>query len=124
MYYLVMFLTNLLISLTAIIGGWYMLKHHPKKINYFSGYRSIRSRKSKEAWIFANEDCGKRWLKLGLIMFIITAIIQIPFLRKDEEVYNTLSLVICIIETIILLVSIIPTEFKLKENFTDEGVRK
>lgn len=65
-----MFVCNMLYSLTMIIAGWYMWKHYPKKINSVVGYCSRRSKMNMDTWIFAHENCGKRWWKIGWIMLV------------------------------------------------------
>lgn len=101
-----------------------MWKHCPKKINSVVGYRTKRSMINMDTWLFAHENCGKRWWKIGWIMLIPTILIQIPFLGKGEDAVGMIGLVICIVECTILVVSISPTEKALKEEFTEEGVRK
>lgn len=96
-----MFVCNMLYSLLMIIAGRFMWKHYPAEINSIAGYRSSRSMMNKDTWQFANENCGKRWWKIGWM-----------------------GLAIAIVECTILLVSILPTERALKQSFTDEGVRK
>ena len=119
-----MFGCNMLYSLTMILGGWFMWKHHPKEINSFAGYRSSRSQLNLDTWKFANENCGKRWWYIGWIMFIPTILVQIPSYGKDDESIGWVSLAICISECTILLISIIPTEKALKRAFHDDGSRK
>lgn len=101
-----------------------MWKHCPKKINSVVGYRTKRSMINMDTWLFAHENCGKRWWKIGWIMLIPTILIQIPFYGKGEDGVGIIGLVICVVECTILIVSILPTEKALKETFTEEGVRK
>ena len=75
---------NVLISVAMILGGWFMWKHCPKKINPVSGYRSARSQKNLDTWKFANENCGKRWWTIGWIMLFPTIIVQIHFYGKSD----------------------------------------
>lgn len=77
-----------------------------------------------DTWGFAHENCGKRWWKIGWMMLIPTIVIQIPFYGKSDNAIGTLSIVICVIECIILLISILPTEKALKETFNEDGTRK
>lgn len=119
-----MFLCNMLYSLAMIIGGWFMWKHCPKNINSVCGYRSRRSKMNLDTWGFAHENCGKRWWKIGWMMLIPTIVIQIPFYGESDNAIGTLSIVICVIECIILLISILPTEKALKETFNEDGTRK
>lgn len=119
-----MFVCNLLYSLLMILGGWFMWKHCPEKINSIVGYRTRRSKQNLETWKFAHENCGKRWWYLGWIMLIPTILVQIPSYGKSDDMVGALGLVICIVECTVLLVSVIPTEKALKENFTDDGQRR
>ncbi len=79
---------------------------------------------NQDTWKFANENCGKRWWNIGWIMLVPTALIQIPLYGKSHDAIGYLSMVICIVECAILLVSIIPTEKALKAAFTDDGIPK
>ena len=115
---------NMLISVAMIIGGWFMWKHCPKKINPVSGYRSPRSQKNMDTWKFANENCGKRWWSVGWIMLFPTIIVHIPFYGKSDGVIGWSGLVICVVECVIMLVSILPTEKALKNTFNEDGTRK
>lgn len=115
---------NMLISVAMIIGGWFMWKHCPKKINPVSGYRSTRSQKNMDTWKFANENCGKRWWSIGWIMLFPTIMVHIPFYGKSDGVIGWAGLVICVVECVIMLVSILPTEKALKNTFNEDGTRK
>ena len=119
-----MFVCNMLYSLLMIIAGRFMWKHYPAKINSVAGYRSSRSMMNKDTWQFVNENCGKRWWKIGWIMLLPTILVQIPVYGKSQEAIGWMGLAIAIVECTILLVSILPTERALKQSFTDEGVRK
>lgn len=77
-----------------------------------------------DTWIFANENCGKRWWKIGWIMLIPTILVQIPFYGKSDDVIGNISLLLCVIECAVLLGSIFPTEKALKETFHEDGTRK
>ena len=76
--------------------------------------------KNMETWKFANENCGRRWWKLGWMMLFPTILIQIPFYGKSSDVVGWLGLAICIVECTVMVVSIIPTERALKEKFEEE----
>lgn len=119
-----MFVCNMLYSVSMIIGGWFMWKHCPKSINHVCGYRSRRSSINMDTWKFAHDNCGKRWWKIGWIMFFPTIIVQIPFYHSSVGQIGWLALAICIVECTILLLSIIPTEVALKNTFYDDGTRK
>ena len=119
-----MLFCNALYSFTMIIGGWFMWKHCPKSINSVCGYRTRRSKLNLDTWKFANENCGKRWWKIGWMMLIPTIVVQIPFYGKSDDAIGILSLILGGIECCILLISILPTEKVLKKTFNNDGVRK
>lgn len=92
----------------------------PGKINRVYGYRTKRSMKNMETWKFAHEHCGKLWWKIGWMMLVVTCVVQIPFIHSSEDVIGKLGAVLCSIQLIVLLGSIIPTEVALKKKFFDE----
>lgn len=118
-----MFACNMTYSLAMILGGWTMWKHCPEKMNSAVGYRSRRSKRNRETWKFAHENCGKRWWRIGWMMLLPTILVQLPFYGKDDDLVGGLALIICVVECTILLASIIPTEKALKACFTDDGQR-
>ncbi len=65
-----MFCCDILTPIVMIIYGRMMWKHPPKKINGLSGYRTSRSMKNMETWIFAHKYCGKLWWIIGWITLI------------------------------------------------------
>lgn len=113
-----------LIPVVMIVGGRIVWKHPPKEINSLMGYRSERSMKNMDTWIFAHHYSGKLWFKVGWILLPITIIIHIPFYEASEEVIGSLSLGLIAVQSIILIGSIILTERALKKTFTDEGIHK
>ena len=119
-----MFICNLMIPLLMIFLGRWMWKHCPQSINWVLGYRSKRSMKNMDTWKFAHEYCGKLWWKLGWITLIPTIAIQIPFFHSNEDVVGIVGGIICTIHTILLIVSIFPTEAALKKTFHEDGTRR
>ena len=119
-----MFICNLIIPTLMVVAGRMMWKHCPKGINGIYGYRTSRSMKNMDTWKFAHEYCGKLWWKTGLIMLIPTLVIPIPFFHSTENVIGIVGGILCTIQTIILIVSIFPTEAALKKTFFDDGTRR
>lgn len=113
-----------LIPALMIVGGRIMWTHPPKEINSLMGYRSERSMKNMDTWIFAHHYSGKLWFKVGWILLPITIILHIPFYEASEEVIGTLSLGLIALQSIVLIGSIILTERVLKKTFTDEGIHR
>ena len=63
------FCFNQLTPILMILGGQIMWKHSPKNINSIIGYRTSRSMKNIDTWLFAQKHCGKLWWKIGLFLF-------------------------------------------------------
>ncbi len=119
-----MFICNLLIPILMIVGGRMMWKCPPKKINGVLGYRTNRSMKNIDTWKFAHNYCGRLWWKIGWIMLIPSAIVQLPFFNNSDSTVGTVGGIICVIQCVILIVSIFPTERALRRNFTDDGIQR
>lgn len=98
-----------------------MFRHCPEGINSVFGYRTKRSMKSIDAWKFANDYCGRLWQKIGLILIVPTVVAQLLLLNKGKDSISIASLVIISVQTVILLITIIPTENALKKNFDNNG---
>lgn len=119
-----MFVCDLLIPVLMIICGRMMWKHAPGNINGIIGYRTARSMKNIDTWRFAHDYCGRLWWKIGWGMLVPSAVIQLPFYSSSVNWIGTVGGVLCVIQCIILIVSIFPTERALKATFTDEGRRR
>lgn len=118
------FLCNLLIPVVVIVTGRIMWKHYPKNINGLVGYRTTRSMKNMDTWKFANEHCGRLWYKMGLFMLAISVLVSVLLLRTNDNTCSMISLIFVLLQCIILIVSIIPTELALKKMFYEDGTRK
>ena len=103
--------------------GYVMRKHPPKKINGVYGYRTSKSMKSNETWNFAHEFCGRIWVKVGLIMLLVSLLIFFITMRCKEDTLGLIILLVVLLQTAILLISIIPAEKALGDLFDDKGHR-
>lgn len=118
------FCCDLLVPVAMIIGGRIMWKHPPKNINGLIGYRTSRSMKNIDTWIFAHNYCGKLWWKIGWITLVPSTFVHIPFYGASDDIIGNFSLVLFTVQTIVLICSIFSTEKALKKAFTDEGIRR
>ncbi|MCI5596537.1 MAG: SdpI family protein [Lachnospiraceae bacterium] len=123
-FFICMFICNLLIPATMIITGYFMYKKPPKEINGVIGYRTTMSRKNMDTWKFAHDYCGRLWLKLGIILLVPSIIVQIPFVNSDENTVGILTLIIEGVQLVFLLGSILPVERALKRTFDENGKRR
>ena len=115
MFWFFILICDLVIPFAMCVGGFVMWKHCPKRINRFLGYRTERSMRNIEAWKFANENCGRRWVIVGLVTGVLSGLSHIPFLGKSDNTVGIASLVIIALELAVMLLSIIPTESALKQ---------
>lgn len=115
---------DLFIPLVMIVVGRMTWKHCPKNINSLIGYRTTRSMKSMDTWIFAHEYCGKLWWKLGWLIMILTVLMYIPLYQSNDHMIGIAGVVLMTIQCTVLIISIYPTEKALKEHFNDDGTRK
>lgn len=123
-FFISMFICNLLIPATMIITGYFMYKKPPKDINGVIGYRTPMSSKNMDTWKFAHDYCGRLWLKIGIILLVPSIIVQIPFVNSDENTVGILTLIIEGVQLVFLLGSILPVERALKRTFDENGKRR
>ncbi len=123
-FWFFMFICDLLCPLIMLIGGALFLKGGPKTINSLLGYRTEMSMKNEETWEFAHKHCGKLWLKWGTILLIATIIPLLCLIGQGEKPVAIVGLILCLVQMIVLIVSIFPTEAALKRNFDEKGNRK
>lgn len=123
-FFISMFLCNLLVPLVMIIGGYFMYNRPPEDINSVMGYRTKRSKKNKDTWKFAHEYCGRLWIKVGAILLILTIVVQIPFVHSDSDVIAAFNIILIIVQTAVLIVSLVPVERALERTFDENGNRR
>jgi uncharacterized membrane protein len=123
-FWIFMMVMNLLIPFTMVGFGKYFSKNSPKEINGAFGYRTSMSMKSKDTWECAHYYCGKLWLTIGFILLVLSVIVMLFVIGKDESVVGTFGGILCYVQLVFLIGSIFPTERALKSNFDKYGNRK
>ena len=123
-FYIYMLLTSLLIPVIMLVFGWIFRRQAPKKINVWYGYRSARSMKNEDTWVFAHQHIGRTWMLVGVVLLVVSVIPMIAVYGKDVDTVSVVSLVLTVVQLIPLIVSLIPTERALKKTFDDNGIRK
>ena len=115
---------DVLIPVLMIIAGRMMWKRPPKTINGTVGYRTSRSMMNMDTWNFAHDYCGRLWWKIGWIMLVPSILIHVPLYGRSENAIGIVCGILITVQTIVLIVSIFPTERALKRTFTDSGKRR
>ena len=116
-----MLAVDLLVPAIMIFAGRGFKKCPPKSINHFYGYRTRMSMKNQDTWVFAHKYCGKLWVKWGFAMLIPTAIAYIVLIGADIESISVAGGVICVLQSLIMLWTIYPTEKALRREFDENG---
>jgi hypothetical protein len=123
-FWIFMLIMDLLLPFTMIGFGRYFMKKAPKEINSVFGYRTSMSMKNKDTWEFAHKYCGKVWYVCGMVMLPITVIFMLLVIGKNEDCVGSIGGIICGVQLIPLIGSILPTEIALKKNFAKNGTRR
>ena len=120
-----MLICNLLIPAAAIWYGRRFRADPPKEPNAWFGYRTARSMKSRDAWSFAQRKMGEVWGRWGYAMVPPVLVCQgLTLLCPTVDGMCLWSLPITTVEVVLLLLSMIPVERALKENFDEYGRRR
>lgn len=122
--WLILLLSNLLLPVMMLIFGYVMSKHPPKKINSLYGYRTKRSMKNMETWIFAHKVMGNYWIKFSVLGYLLTMIFMFVIYQESGDQMALYSLILTAILLIWMIIPIFMTERQLKENFDEHGNRK
>ena len=111
-----MALTVLWMPIVMYFGG-YLLKHcADAEINGWIGYRTKRSRQSREAWEFANQFCGGLWIRWSGILLAFTVVFTaaLYFLSADAEIWAP---IVTLIQVAVMILTIPVVEKALKKRF-------
>ena len=123
-FYVYMLLTSLLIPVIMLVFGWIFHRQAPKKINVWYGYRSARSMKNEDTWVFAHQHIGRTWMLVGVVLLVVSVIPMIAVYGKDDDTVSVVSLVLLFVQMLPMIMSLIPTERALKRTFDENGIRK
>lgn len=123
-FWIFMLMMNLLIPLSMIGFGWMFLKSPPKEINAVFGYRTRRSMLNPDTWEFAHRYFGKLWLCLGLILLPVSVLLMLLLLGKAADTVGIFGGALVMLQCVVLIVPIFPTERALKRTFDESGRRK
>ncbi len=123
LFWAFMLIADLLVPLTMVFFGARFEKNAPKEINAAFGYRTTMSMKNKETWQFAHEYIGKLWKVCGWLVLLISVVVMFFSCGKDIIVVSIIGGLICIIQTVIMICTMISTEIALKKNFDEYGNR-
>ena len=102
-----------IITAVSLILGGYVMCGIKDNTDTSIGFRTEKSLKSNETWLFANHLCGKIWIVTGISSLV--SIIISMFLT------DVLSFIVFALQTFMLIFSAVYVEIKLKDNFDENG---
>lgn len=123
-FWIFMTIMNSLVPVVMIVFGSISMKHPPKEINSFYGYRTSMSMKNQDTWQFAHHYCGKLWRLVGWILLPLTVAAMLFVFGKDVGTVGNFGGIVIGVQVVVLLISIAPTEIALRKNFDEDGNRK
>lgn len=92
----------------------------PKEPNALFGYRTKRSMRNGDTWVFAHHYCGKLWLWIGAVLVPMTIAAMVFVYGKTEDTIGTTGLVLVTVQILAMIVTIPVTEHALKNQFRDD----
>ncbi len=123
-FWFFMLVMDLLFPATMIGIGKSFQKAAPKDINPIYGYRTAMSMKNRDTWEFAHRHCGRLWFRMGLVLLPVNLIPMLLVIGESRELVSIVGTVLCAIDTVVLIVSIFPTEAALRKTFDQDGNRR
>ncbi len=123
-FWLFMLVMDLLFPATMIGIGKSFQKAAPKDINPVYGYRTAMSMKNRDTWEFAHHHCGRLWFRMGLVLLPVNLIPMLLVIWQSEDVVGNVGTVLCIINLVVIIASIFPTEAALRKTFDQDGNRR
>ena len=115
---------DLLVPLIMMGFGSRFQRHAPKEINGFYGYRTSRSVKNRDTWVYAHHYSGRLFFQSGLVMLLLAVAISLFILGKGETIVAIVGCSVIVLQIIPMLVVIFFTEKALKKIFDDNGNRR
>ena len=123
-FWVFMLIMVLLIPIIMITFGKLFSKKAPKDVNYTFGYRTKRSMMNMETWMFAHAYIGKLWFICGLLLFPLSAVVMTFVFGKGPDTVGIAGGILTIVQMIIVIGTILPTENALKKSFDEYGRRR
>lgn len=77
--------------------------------------------KNMETWRFANEYCGRLWVRLGIVTLLLSLAGFLLMDKSNDTALGLGVLLVISIQSILLLASIAPVEAALRKAFDKDG---
>lgn len=119
MYYLI-FALVMVTPLALFVIGLFWRVHPPKLEGSGFAYRTALSSRSEEAWRFAHRHITKLWIRLGVLLAGVSAVLMVLL----KESYTVFFLWIIGGQMVFLCISAFLVESLLKASFDEDGKRR
>jgi len=116
--------TGLLIPGSMILIGRYYRRNSPGAINTILGYRTRRSMSNRRTWEFAHRYWGNLWWRTGWILLLITLLAMLSVRDRPAGAVETAGSWLMGIQTLVMLLTILPVERALKRAFGSDREEK
>lgn len=117
--WIISFLSAQILPVTVLAAGYYYKNHVPKTMR--SGYRTRRSTLSRETWVYAHRTLGRLWRPLGWVLLTVSFFGMFGILMVNRDALEHATTVLVMLQAAALLVSLIPVERALRQNFDETG---
>ena len=121
LFWCIMLFFDLLIPGTMIGIGSYYKKKAPAEINAFVGYRTRLSMQNRETWEYAHHFFGRLWQISGLILLPLTVLGMLLLWGAERETVSWWGGGYCLIQLLVMVGCIFPTEVALHRKFNRDG---
>lgn len=123
-FWIYMLIVSLIMPFLMIGLGGAFRKKAPKEINGVFGYRTSMSMKNRDTWEFAHHYFGRLWERLGWPALVVSAFVMVMTKGKSDDMIGLIGGGLCVLQLILLIGCIFPTEAALKKNFNKDGSRR
>ena len=113
------FLSAQILPVTVLAAGYYYKNHVPKTMK--SGYRTRRSTRSRETWVYAHRMLGKLWRPLGWVLLTVSFFGMFGILILNRDALEHATAALGAVQAVAMLGSLIPVERALRQNFDETG---
>ena len=115
---------DLLIPGIMVGIGARFLKHPPRTVNAWYGYRTARSMKNQETWKLAHTVCGRYWYCCGWLLLPLSVVPILFVIGRSTETIGYTGVITVFIQLVPMLCALPVTEHALRKKFDKNGMRK
>ena len=122
--WILMFFSNLIVPVVLMSFGSSFRNNPPGQINALFGYRTNRSTKNQDTWVFANKLWGDLAWKSGIWMLIGSVAAMIAVFFAGENVVAAVGTILMLLQVAVIVATIPIVERALKKEFDKDGNRR